>query len=429
MFEYCLKLDAMINLPRQLIYQDRKSVNEYVNKNRLNDAFYVVLFHKFSKYSSVKDDEIRTKLIDNQVLDIFNRAYYLCVLANVDKDAHLYIADYHNYDNDCDAYAMALAILSLQRNPSLNIAHVLQCYGNDIIAPYSEVVRNLRAEGCFFDMDLSVHLPALEELDINWDTATKSFTREAIEKIVGLGANYEEKHDLCQRIWDAFQQSSSYGQSNAKVNDRFFKELRERLYHCKLMESAPVVAPVKKQEQLPASDEHYWVRKVVEYAKKRANWQEARPFFDMLNQLLRGETDAELFTMLDELEAHFNQKQKRKNAPKYLFGSDVANSCQAKEFRKLLKKEGYNNEEVDTSAKHLVNLYFVACCRYWSNKGMIDKYPNTMACYNFLHDYCGLTFGVGIKSYTNQIGKYIKDMTDEDLGSKILLVQDHFRIK
>lgn len=309
----------MINLPKILIYQDRTDLQDYLDGNELNKALYDALLPLVTGNSILNMISQALSLRNVRILAAFNRAYYLCTLADNDPDACLYIADYRNYDYDYDAYGMALAILSLQRNPSDNVRCVLKSCKRDLIPPYCMVVQSFRDRGKTFDMNFSVRLPDLDSLVIDWEKATRGFDRSTIERLVGLGADCAESRALCRKIWDAYKASSRQNMPHVEVNDSFFSTIYYQRYggepeNLNIVEKDKPSLQENTQTEVPVivpTDDRYWVRRVVDYAKGCYDWAEAKPFRDMLNHLLRGTADDGLFSMVDEIEAHFHQTKKQ----------------------------------------------------------------------------------------------------------------------
>ena len=99
------------------------------------------------------------------------------------------------------------------------------------------------------------------------------------------------------------------------VDDSFFLGLLKNMKTTEITSVEEIheeEVEVLPEKLTTSSSENYgWVRQVVDYAKNRHDWPEAKPISEMLNHLLRGKGDKALFDMVDEIELHFHQLKKR----------------------------------------------------------------------------------------------------------------------
>lgn len=312
----------MISLPRELIYQDRKSIDDYTSGNELNKALHRELFGLLCERNKIRmavECLLGTAFAD-KILDAFNRAYYYCILVENDRNAAydlVYLAS--SSIDDFDVFCMALAILSLQRNMSRNVEDFLCSNADKLIPPFSGVVHRFRAEGKTFDMNFSIRLPDPASLELDWEKATHGFSKKTIGKLVALGKDAGECRILCRKVWDAYRASPHRDMPHVEADEAFFEEICARYDGVWVWsgpeEGAPmpelpsVAEPVAELPVPSAPDDSYWVRKVVDYAKGRHDWTEAKPFREMLDHLLRGTGTPGLFGMVDEIEEHFRRKE------------------------------------------------------------------------------------------------------------------------
>ena len=366
----------MINLPRKLIYTSKQNINHYINGNELNKALYEALFSVVARNSKIENPS-SIKLINGRILETFNRAYYLCTLAVNDPDALMYISDYHYYDNDCDAYGMALVILSLQRNKNERVQHILQNHGEDMTSLFKVIAQRFNNQGITFDMDFSIRLSQVDKLDVDWEKATRGFEREIIERLIGLGKDNTEKRTICRKIWDAYKASSRQDMPYAVVNDNFFKTLY-----------------------------HQWEGCGEQQTEKKKN-QEAPEDGGSL-----GRTPKPLFAGKDG---------KR---------DDETTRREAKRFHKYLKNQELLDLFLDTKGENEVNRAFVGFYFQWEKEGLVnekDKVSGT-ACYRFLKDDCERMLEIGIqeKSYCNYIRARIQKISDAEKRELMRKVRDVF---
>lgn len=291
----------MINLPRELIYQDCKNLKDFVNANELYKALYDYLDDELSR---MKDPSLGRRMADGRfrdefILSAFNDAFYFCILVFNDANA---VNLWENYSSVYSRQTI-LVILSLLRNKNDSVDKMLDRFSPRLRPCYKDIVNDFKAKGQTFYMKLTPRLPDLNSPDNDWGKLTKGFDKEMIWEILGLWKDNKDKCKVCNKIWDAYRCSATYGLLFVELDDNFFKELIEMYFDS---EPSPVL-PVTTS----SSENYDWVRQVVDYAKNRYDWSEAKPFSDMLNYLLRGKGNQALFDMVDEIELHFHQEKKR----------------------------------------------------------------------------------------------------------------------
>ena len=103
----------MINLPRNLVYTDRTALSDFMEENELNREIGFVLEgmlrFQCGYYPASSDN-----LVEQNMLSIFNHAYYLCTLAAHDEQADTYFQNCDRYGARFQSVQVALVILALQ---------------------------------------------------------------------------------------------------------------------------------------------------------------------------------------------------------------------------------------------------------------------------------------------------------------------------
>ena len=407
----------MINLPRKLIYQPRTDIKDYIEGNKLNKALYEYLDKELSL---LKDPRFGRKMVDKTWRDIyilrfFNDAYYFCILASCDNRA----MDFFRKEKDEYVFQISLVILSLQQCKNDLVERVLEQSKGELKPSYKAIIEAFRKEGITFRMNLRPMLPDLNNPSVDWQLLTDNFSQKVIPNVIELWKEEDKKRKVCSNIWDAFRNSSEYGKLEVELDDTYFEDLMKTL-------STPEDTEMEEQEEcspvhLSVDDEYAWVRMVVDYAKGRRDWLEAEPFHKMLNHLLRGTSNLEVFKMVDEIELHFNKKENQK---RFLFGDAESNRKEAERFKDFLEEQKIDMA-ITSAISNPINMAFVALCRYRK----LDEQPNGNSCYRFLKDECGLAFKVNEKTYANFIRDAIKEKVNDHLGEMPKLIKKAYKDK
>jgi hypothetical protein len=310
----------MNNLPRNLIYADQPVLKPYINGNELNKALYQAVISIRKSMTHPIARLYCSDWIEPRTVDVFNHAYYLCVLASNDDRCPHYFSKLSQHAISSTAMQMAIAILSLQSEKSDRVQCFLDQHEKKLRMPFLGVVNKFREQGRTVRMNFALRKLQPELLEgVDWERITAGFDAATIERIVAFWPDVTERNTVCRSIWQAYRQSPSQQMPHICVDDRFFGRLMgEDVQPHKpddLVMDIPVdslVACLEGREV--GADDHGWVRKIVDYAKDRITWAEARPFRDMLNYMLRGTTDTSLFALVDEIEQHHLQAQKKETS-------------------------------------------------------------------------------------------------------------------
>jgi hypothetical protein len=193
----------IINLPRQFIYTDCRTLDDFLRGDELNKELYKV-------YLKVKDSPYYFKFDAEKA---FNEAYYIATMAMNDPHPELDVREWwFRAKGDIGwAYAanlvmsMVYAILSLQENRPEKIDYVLTImdgsnYGEEHFPYFKDMAEHEKRR---FHSDLTIHpitVDELRNLPIHWPQVTEDFEQEAIKELISLYPTKEEKLKLINLI-------------------------------------------------------------------------------------------------------------------------------------------------------------------------------------------------------------------------------------
>lgn len=324
----------MNNLPRKLIYQDRTALSDFTGENEL-----------YREISGVLEGLLHSQpgphiaafpaMLEQEILEMFNNAHYYAVLATNDAGALDFFRNFGKYVGSMLDFQVALLILVLQKDKNELQRKVLKQFVRHLNPLLSAVMVKYKSQNRLFTHNLTPCPPPVARLDIDWDEATASFSRDKVEKILSLWHTKDEKKKVLHQIWTAAlvaQEESSHSEKcmyikmlQGALEDGDGTLLDATTYYATVIgtlnrenaalkeENAALKGERQALEVHTAQDtpcDAQWVRLVVDYAKSRLAWDEAKPFRNMLNQLLRGKADCSLFDMVDEIEQHFHREKK-----------------------------------------------------------------------------------------------------------------------
>ena len=318
----------MINLPRKLVYTDRTRLSDFMEENELNREIRIVLagfLHFRRGYFSPVSLEMQEK----EILDIFNNAYYFTILAANDVGALGFFHNCDKYGSALIGFQVALVILALQKDKNRLVRKVLKHFMHNLNPLLNDVLVKFKSQDKSFFTDFSPCPPAVSQLNVDWEEVTDSFSREKVVKILSLWKTREEKKKVLHQIWTSalvLQEESSHSEAcmyikmlEGALEDGDGTLVDAATYYATVIGGLNKQNAALKEEKAALEAQPvqgtecdaYWVRKVVDYAKGRHSWLEAKPFHEMLNHLLRGTSSRELFDMVDEIEEYFHHKEKQ----------------------------------------------------------------------------------------------------------------------
>ena len=388
----------MINLPRQLIYQNRTELSDYLVGNELNQAIYDALksiqpgswWERLFKSSALSDEEI---------LSIFNDAYYLCIL--VANDGNFRKEDYTHPDglHEFDVWQMVMTILSLQEDSW----RYNRFWEESVESTF--LLRNVQSrfkdKGQTFPMKLELHVPDVDTLEMDWEIETHGFSKRIILGILGLWTEPEDKLKVCRRIYEAFCESPRRDMPHVEVDDCFFSE--------QMLPWSKAIYQKEWEQSLKEQGLWDWYHgcPVDDWEDKNRNEDEPQQLDRV--QPAEPEVEEETETTSDEETPFVLEKEKKKKSIFVNIRGEENLDRRTEETNRFMKfirskKIDTNKFVIDTSAKNFVNLAFVAFFREWLDRGWVVK-SNWVACYRFLHIDCGFSFSVQKKAYATFIGK------------------------
>ena len=317
----------MINLPRNLVYTDRTALSDFMEENELNREIGFVLEgmlrFQCGYYPASSDN-----LVEQNMLSIFNHAYYLCTLAAHDEQADTYFQNCDRYGARFQSVQVALVILALQAQKTELMKKILADFEYMLNALLIQIIHKFRQQGMTFRTDFTPCPPPISKLSVDWAKVTAMFNPDKVVKIISLWKTKDERKKVLHRIWSAagiLQDGATYSEACAylRILDQALDEgdgslVNVARYYANEMSRLSKELNQLKEEKAAleargraVSDDMAWVRTVVDYAKGRHSRSEADPFRHMLNHLFRGTGTPELFAMVDEIEEHFNQKEEQ----------------------------------------------------------------------------------------------------------------------
>lgn len=198
---------TLTDLPKQLIYTDRKTLDDFLREDDLNKELYNV-------YLQVKDKPYYFKF---DAVKAFNEAYYIAVLAMNERKPESQVKEwYWNAQSNIGwVYAanlvmsMVYAILSLQENKPKRIDKVLEVmqsmhFSKEHFPAFKKMAEQ---EIRRFNSDLTIHLCPVDKIDNifnddfdGWFDLTDDFDQSNIRKIVSLYPSKEERLKLIDLI-------------------------------------------------------------------------------------------------------------------------------------------------------------------------------------------------------------------------------------
>lgn len=203
----------LVNLPKQLIYTDRRNLDDFLREDGLNRSLYKV-------YLKVKDRPYYFKFSTEKA---FNEAYYISTMAMNEPHPELDVREwrYLAKNNMGWAYAadlvmsMVYAILYLQNNKDEKIDYVLTVmqgagYSEDYFPDFKYMAEN---ETNRYNSDLSINPCPVDELqnaDIFWPAITEKYDQQIIRELLTLYTSKEERLKLIDLIENSQTVFESY---------------------------------------------------------------------------------------------------------------------------------------------------------------------------------------------------------------------------
>ena len=203
----------LVNLPKQMIYTDRRNLDDFLREDGLNRSLYKV-------FLKVKDRPYYFKFSAEKA---FNEAYYISTMAMNEPHPELdvrewrYIAKNHMgwaYSADL-VMSMVYAILYLQNNKDERIEYVLMMmeradYSKDYFPDFKEMAEK---EADRYSSVFPIHPCPVDELrdaSISWPVVTEGFDQQTIRELLTLYPSKEERLKLIDLIEEAQTAQESF---------------------------------------------------------------------------------------------------------------------------------------------------------------------------------------------------------------------------
>jgi hypothetical protein len=269
-------------------------------------------------------------LVEQNMLSIFNHAYYLCTLAAHDEQADTYFQNCDRYGARFQSVQVALVILALQAQKTELMKKILADFEYMLNALLIQIIHKFRQQGMTFRTDFTPCPPPISKLSVDWAKVTAMFNPDKVVKIISLWKTKDERRKVLHCIWRTagiLQDGASYSEACAylRMLDQALEDgdgslVNVARYYAneisRLNKELNLLKEEKARQQananLPANTA--WVRTVVDYAKGRASRNEAQPFLHMLEHIFRGTGTPELFAVVDEISEHFDRKEEKEKS-------------------------------------------------------------------------------------------------------------------
>lgn len=393
----------MINIPRQLIYQDRTELSDYLVGNELNQAIYDAL--KSIKSRSLMERIMGVPMLnDDDILAVFNDAYCLCI--EMSCDAWFKAPDARSGVNTRFGYAwqVALLILSVQRCCNCRAERHLARYKDELSGPFLKVLQDFERKGRTFWADFTPVLPDIHTLELDWEVATKGFDAEVVKRTLRLWPSYQLRCTVARKMLDALRNSPRRDMPHLLMSARLLNRLINFWDGVSLKE---------------------WIRNRVE--------EHDNGLRQLAEQPLAEQHPAAEPQPQPEPQAASVPSDNSKSDPLFVGEDDVEDIARRDEemqrFKNFVKEQGPREVVIDTKGGSFLNLAFVLFCEQWQQRGWMSKCPNNESCLRFLRA-CGFSLSVSDRAFTSKIRKMLQQEPGATDGEKLEgirpLVEDVF---
>lgn len=400
----------MINLPRQLIYQNRTELSDYLVGNELNQAIYDALksiqpgswWERLFKSSALSDEEI---------LSIFNDAYYLCIIICNDKHFKPYPRLLDEKGIFRYAWYVALVVLSLQRHPNENAERHCVYYADSVKQPFLGVLNSFRHKGRNFWMDFAPMVPPAYKfncgLTMDWEKVTHGFDVDIIKGTLRLWPSYKDKLTVAGQMLNELRHSPRYDMPHLVMIARFLERIIEMWSYSERNEYVYELWKNHDKEQQEFVKEVSLIPEVP---------QPAEP-----------EVEEETETTSDEETPIVIEKEKKKKSifvDKYNEEIPGRLEKEVKRFKEFISMHGHADDTLDSRGGSFLNLALVAFIEQWKERGWIPPQPNFRSAYRFMCEDCRIgSEKMDAKTYSSKIAK----MLNPETGAADMMELDKMR--
>lgn len=388
----------MINLPRQLIYQDRTELSDYLVGNELNQAIYDALksiqlgswWERLFKPSSLSDEEI---------LSIFNDAYYLCIIICNDKHFKPYPRLFADKGISLHAWHAAMVILALQRHPNENAERHCVYYADSVNQPFLGVLNSFRHKGRNFWMDFAPMVPPAYkfnyELTMDWEKVTHGFDVDIIKGTLRLWPLYKDKLTVARQMLNVLRQSPRCDMPHLVMSARFLDRLIEMWNY---------------------SERNDYVYELWKnHDKEQQEFVKEVSLIPEVPQPEEPEIEEETETASDEETAIVIEKEKKKKSifvDKYNEEIPGRLEEEMKRFKEFISEHGHADDTLDSRGGSFLNLALVAFIEQWKECGWVPPQPNFRSAYRFMCEDCRIRPDkMDAKTYSSKIAKMLNPET------------------
>lgn len=341
-------------LPRQLLWKDLQTMDEFFLLEPINEAFFEVFVTLHEEPFAIKSDEVK----------VYNEVYYQVTRMAFEHpmpgDLPNYIADIKanmgwNYSAEL-VMSMAYFLFSLvdcnvrPLNKFFTKAINEKFYGCLFWKPFKKCFVKLKKEGRHLRY---VFRPRPCEVDwlkknyIYWKEITHDYDLLCIEKVINLWMESKSRREVAKLISDSIFYNGTGKNADDVANikhfiERYFMEgnsdsatttaqepsvdydvkpyqtqnyvlkielaaLRNRI--CELESENERLTTLLEEKKKKGTARKFTLVQIVEYCKERVEWDDAKSIVAMLNKLLRHDATQEDTDLVDSIEEEFMNRR------------------------------------------------------------------------------------------------------------------------
>lgn len=343
----------MLILPREFVWRDLESIDDFIRLDPVNLDFYRV-------FESLREEPFA---IQADAVKVFNEAYY--------QTTHI-VNRFYNFYNVSDYEYEIKANLGWQYSTELVMPMIYwllmlarkRCLGHSYWAKnIPEAYGKSRFWGSFQDrfsdfsrsrlrMDYSfrpspINASLVREKFYRWENITGLFSERNIEKLLNLWQDNSEKVIIGMLLMDYVESNHFSAQKKQRVSNVVNRTLAQAFGHREEAATAPNPFPTISHQTASAAEEalkrekarledriaqletelekarsfaaknteakepaerSFSLSLIVDYCMKRVSWDEVMHIVAMLNRLLRGVSTKEDAALVDSIEESFRKR-------------------------------------------------------------------------------------------------------------------------
>lgn len=337
-------------LPRDLLWNDRNTMDEFYETDPVNQAFHKVFVTLHRQPFELPTDDVK----------VFNEVYYQLTRMMYERpmpgDLPAYVSDIKadlgwNYSAEL-VMSMAFHLLLLMDRKERPInKFYLQALserfaGSIFWKPFQYSYETLKAEGVRLSYRFRpspVAVSELREKYIRWNRITRDYDLLCIEEVITLWESFADRHEVAKMINDSINHSTTQRSDTDLAHLRHFMEVNliaentaaawecpesrmwgdhqilyehiEKIENEKRTLQGRIAELEAENEQLhtllsneknnTGRDRRFTLPQIVNYCKGCVQWTDVHSIVAMLNKLLRRKATAEDEELIDSIEEEF----------------------------------------------------------------------------------------------------------------------------